>query len=117
VSTIVGDTESGFTVSYDAATHVVGVDAWGFWGVGIAPKFRDAVLDACRIDAQVRRLEMRMTQLKPLREEGEQAWLQILARLPTTGIEVVVVMTNSLTKLQLLRIAKQSASKDIVQFP
>jgi hypothetical protein len=112
----VGDTECGFTVTVDAATRTVRVEAWGFWRVGIAPMFGDALLDACRGGTKPRRVDMELTQLKPLREEGEDAWLKILTWLPNAGIEAIVVTTNSLTKLQLLRIAKKSASKTIVQF-
>lgn len=64
----------------------------------------------------VRRVEMEMTRLKPLREEGEQAWATVLATLPSVRIEAIVVQTNSLTKLQLLRLARLSAPKSLVQF-
>jgi hypothetical protein len=111
-----GDTEAGFEVAFDAATRTVRVDAWGFWRIGIAPSFRDTVLDACRGGNNATRLHMEMVRLKPLREEGEEAWLDILTKVPNEGIEAIVVTTNSLTKLQLLRIARQSASKNIVQF-
>lgn len=112
----VGDTESGFTVAFDGATRTVRVEAWGFWHVGIAPIFRKMVVDACRSGPDAVRFDMEATRLKPLREEGEAAWLDVLTELPKAGIEAIVVTTNSLTKLQLLRVAKQSASKNIIQF-
>lgn len=112
----VGDIEAGFEVAFDVATRTVRVEAWGFWGIGLAPSFRDTVLDACGGGNSATRLHMEMMRLKPLREEGEEAWLDILTKVRNQGIEAIVVKTNSLTKLQLLRIARQSASKNIVQF-
>jgi hypothetical protein len=82
-----GDNEAGFEVAFDAATRTVRVDAWGFWGVGVAPRFRDTVLDACRGRNSATRLYMEMMRLKPLREEGEEAWLDILTKAPNEGIE------------------------------
>jgi hypothetical protein len=59
---------------------------------------------------------MEMTRLKPLREEAEDAWAMVLAVLPGAGVEAIDVKTNSLTKLQLLRVARQSPSRHIVHF-
>ena len=116
MSKVFGDPESGFAVSFDIATRTVRVDGWGFWGVGIAPRFREAVLEAFRVGPSARRLELELTRLKPLREEGEEAWLHLVTNLPKMGVEEIVVATNSLTKLQLLRLVRQSVSKNLVQF-
>jgi hypothetical protein len=115
--TLGGDAESGFAVAAaDVAIGTVHVEGWGFWSIGMAPKFRDAVLSACVGPTKATRVEMELMRLKPLREEGEEAWLQVLARLPGHGIRAIVVATNSLTKLQLLRLARLSASKDMIEF-
>jgi hypothetical protein len=111
-----GTDESGYSVSFDAAARTIRLDAWGFWSLEVCSTFAKALLDTCRRSAGVRRLEIETTRLKPLREEGESAWAMALGALPSAGIEVIVVKTNSLTKLQLLRIARHSASKDLVQF-
>jgi hypothetical protein len=58
---------------------------------------------------------MEATRLKPLREEGETAWALLLSSLPA-GVEAFMVKTNSLTRLQLLRIAKSARDKNLVQF-
>jgi hypothetical protein len=112
----VGTDESGYSVSVDAAARTIRVDAWGFWSVEVCSTFGKALIDACRRTAGLRRLEIETSRLKPLREEGENAWAMALGALPAVGIEAVLVKTNSLTKLQLLRIARHSASKDLVQF-
>jgi hypothetical protein len=111
-----GTDESGYSVSVDAYARTIRVDAWGFWSVDVCNTFGKALLDACR-SSPVRRVEIETTRLKPLREEGENAWAMVMSALPGVGIEAIVVKTNSLTKLQLLRIARHSASKDLVQFP
>jgi hypothetical protein len=110
-----GTEESGYSVSVDAPARTIRVEAWGFWSVEVCSTFGKALLDACR-SSPVRRVEMETSRLKPLREEGENAWAMAMGALPGVGIEAVVVKTNSLTKLQLLRIARHSASKDMVQF-
>jgi hypothetical protein len=110
-----GTDESGFGVTFDAAARTVRVEAWGFWPIDVCSVFGKTLIGACRNPAGVRRVEMETTRLKPLREEGEAAWAMALAAMPV-GIEAIVVKCNSLTKLQLLRIASQSASRKLVQF-
>jgi hypothetical protein len=112
----VGTDDSGFTVAVDAPARTVLIEAWGFWSVEVCSAFGKTVVDACRKAVSVRRLEMEATKLKPLREEGETAWALVLATLPR-GVEAFVVKTNSLTKLQLLRVARASRDRNLVQFP
>jgi hypothetical protein len=111
----VGTDESGFTVSVDLVARGVRIEAWGFWPVEVCSAFGQNVVDAFRRSVGLRRLEMEATRLKPLREEGERAWEFLLSSLPT-GVEVFVVKTNSLTRLQLMRIAKLARDKKLVQF-
>jgi hypothetical protein len=111
----IGTDESGFTVNVDIVARCVHIEAWGFWPVDVCSAFGRTVIDACRRSVGVRRLEMEATKLKPLREEGERAWALLLSSLPA-GVDAFVVKTNSLTRLQLLRIAKASRDKSLVQF-
>jgi hypothetical protein len=111
-----GTDESGFGLDFDARAQTIRVEAWGFWPIDVCSAFGRALIGACRSSAGVRRVEMETTRLKPLREEGEAAWATVLAAMPGAGIEAIVVKCNSLTKLQLLRIASKSASKSLVQF-
>jgi hypothetical protein len=111
----VGTDESGFKVSVDLVGRAVRIEAWGFWPVEVCSAFGRNVVDAFRSSIGMRRLEMEATRLKPLREEGESAWGFLLSSLPTS-VDVFVVKTNSLTRLQLMRIAKAARDKNLVQF-
>jgi hypothetical protein len=111
----VGTDDSGFTVEVDVSARAVVIEAWGFWPIEVCSAFGKTVADVCRRAVGTRRLEMDATRLKPLREEGETAWASVLGTLPR-GIEAFVVKTNSLTKLQLLRIARASGDRNLVQF-
>ena len=111
-----GTDEAGFGVSFDAPARTMRVEAWGFWSAEVCGVFGRSLIGASRKSVGVRRVELETTRLKPLREEGESAWALVLSALSGVGIEAIIVRTNGLTKLQLLRIARQSASKDLVQF-
>jgi hypothetical protein len=106
---------AGFAVDFDVAARAVHIEAWGFWPAPVCAAFGHGVIDACRKALGARRLEMEADRLKPLREEGENAWALVLSSLPAS-IEAFVVRTNSLTKLQLMRIARASRDKNVVQF-
>jgi hypothetical protein len=111
----VGTDEAGFSVTKDplGPIRVVG---WGFWGPEIAQAFDKSVLSACR-QAGATRLVLDMTDLKPMRDEGQRAFASTFTMLKMIGITQTSVLTSShLTKLQLLRIAKDAGPKDGVQF-
>jgi hypothetical protein len=58
-----------------------------------------------------------MNDLKPMREEGQQSFSQLLAALSKLGIAQVSVMTtNPLTKLQLVRLVAASRSGTRVEW-
>jgi hypothetical protein len=109
-----GEEQAGFSVAFEAAARLVNVVAWGFWSRETASAFTDAVLQACRSAPTGTCLALNMTDLKPLREEGQRAWSGLMQSLPGVGcIERVAVTTgNALTKLQLLRLTKESAIRD-----
>ena len=51
---------------------------------------------------------MDMTDLKPMRDEGQQSFRALVGELPSLGITSATVTTqNELTKLQLQRIASE----------
>jgi hypothetical protein len=111
----VGNDEAGFSVVRDphGPVRVVG---WGFWGPDVAQAFDKAVLGACRLSG-ASRLVLDMTELKPMRDEGQRAFASTFTMLKMVGITHTSVLTSShLTKLQLLRIAKDSGPKEGVQF-
>jgi hypothetical protein len=112
----VGDAVGGFSVESDVGSAEVQVKGWGFWSVEVATAFRTTILDACT-PPTLKRLVLDLRALKPMRDEGQQGVSAVVAALPRLGIERATVITSSpLTKLQLLRIVRESQAKDRVDF-
>ena len=112
----VGDASGGYSVSADAESGEVQVTAWGFWSIDVATNFRPTLLEACAARLS-KRLVLDMRTLRPMRDEGQQSVSAVLAALPGLGIERATIITSSqLTKLQLLRIVRESVAKDRVDF-
>jgi hypothetical protein len=106
----VGDEQAGFSFSSDPSRDTFEVRAWGFWNVDVAAAFGTNVLAALRTRARWKRLVLDMSDLKPMREEGQRAFATLLRSLPSAGVAgTSVVTTSHLTKLQLARIAMESA--------
>ncbi len=112
-----GDEHAGFSVEFDSTTSAVRVRAWGFWGPEVGRAFGVVVRDACRGSPRHSPLVMDMTDLKPMREEGQTSFAWLMDALPGLHLASTTVITTShLMKLQLLRIANQSAAKGTIQF-
>jgi hypothetical protein len=109
-----GNDQAGFSVDLDAPAKTVRVVAWGFWSPDVATAFGDAVVEAGG-RATVAHLDFDMTRLKPMREEGQAAWRKVMTALPKLGAitQVSVTTGSQLTKLQLLRIAKDAAGRSL----
>jgi len=113
----VGDNEAGFSVNIDPSGNTVEVRAWGFWSVTVAAQFGDTVSQACLSCAKGATLVMEMSDLKPMRDEGQDSFEQLMKSLPRLGLsKTLITTTNQLTKLQLLRLVSQSGVKNLVQF-
>ena len=111
-----GDDEAGFSVLLDDPTRTVRVKAWGFWTPKIAGEFARTVMDTCR-SVRNASLSMDLTGLKPQREEGQAAFAEVMGALPKLALARTSIRgANALTKLQLLRIAKEHAVRELVQF-
>ncbi len=107
----IGDDLAGFSVDVDVAANEVRVKGWGFWTASIATAFQTVVPDACRNRPHGASLAFDMTGLKPMRDEGQQAFGVVLGALPKLGItEASVSTTSQMTRLQLARIAGQHKS-------
>jgi len=110
----VGDDLAGFSFSQDTSNDTFEVRAWGFWNVDVAVAFGSQVLAALRARGRWKRLVLDMSDLKPMREEGQRAFADLLRSLPSVGVlGTSVVTTSHLTKLQLARIATESGRGDI----
>ena len=111
-----GNDEAGFSVWLDDPTRTVRVKAWGFWTPEVAAEFARSVTEACR-SVQNANLSMDLTGLKPQREEGQAAFAAMMGALPRLGLSRASIQgANPLTKLQLLRIAKERAVRNLVHF-
>ena len=110
-----GDAQGGFSTRLDMGTLYV--KAWGFWSKDVAEQFGPAVENIFRATPGLRKLELDMADLKPMRDEGQESFGRImsaLAELPK--LEVVVTTSSPLTKLQLLRIVRERAPNGAVRF-
>ncbi len=112
-----GDDRAGFSVVVDDAASTVRVRAWGFWTPEVAGAFGTVVADACRTSPRPSSLHIDMSDLKPMPHEGQRSFGTLMDALPGSNVNSTTVVTSSqLIKLQLLRIASQSAAKGTVQF-
>jgi hypothetical protein len=111
-----GDDSAGFSVD-DPATARILVKGWGFWSVEVASAFAPAVTKACEGRPQGTILILDMSDLKPMREEGQQSFSHLLASLSNLAIaQVSVTTTNPLTKLQLVRLVAESRTAAHVEW-
>lgn len=111
-----GDPTGGFSVATSTATGEVQVTAWGFWSVEVATSFEGATRNACS-QPGAKKLVLDMRSLKPMRDEGQKGVGALMQALPRLGIGTVTVVTSSqLTKLQLLRLARETGMKDRIEF-
>ena len=112
----VGDESAGFSVEVDWPKGTVEVSGWGFWNVEVSRSFARTVLDAAQ-QAPGAKLILDMSALKPVRDEGQAAFLEVFAGLELLSrVEARVVTASHLTKLQLQRLAREAAVLERVRF-
>lgn len=112
----VGDESAGFTVEVNEP-HRVHVRAWGFWSIEVASAFEPTVAEACRAGGKGATLVLDMSEVKPMREEGQQAVSRLVRALPTLGItRASILTTNPLTKLQLVRLVTESRTSATIDW-
>lgn len=113
----VGDDSAGFYVERDDAAKLVRVVAWGFWSVTVATPFSRLIIESCRAVPAGSSLLLDLSQLKPMRDEGQAAFSIALTMLRGMGWgPISLVTTSHLTKLQLMRIIKQAWPTAAVEF-
>ena len=107
----VGDDQAGFSISYDPVEGAFLVVGWGFWNADVATAFAAKVASALRELPGEKILVLDMSDLKPMREEGQKSFGSIVRALPALGVSRASVVTSSqLTKLQLVRLATENAA-------
>ncbi len=103
-----GDDSAGFSVDVPAPDRIE-VRGWGFWSVNVASAFEPGVAEACVGRGRGAILTLDMSDVKPMREEGQQSCGRLMRQLSTAGLaKVSIVTTNPLTKLQLVRLVTES---------
>jgi hypothetical protein len=111
-----GTDEQGFEVGVADSAQTIHVKMWGFWTPETASRFSETVLGACATGG-VSFVAIDATDLKPMRDIAQEAFGSVLAGLPAYKVRRVLVATASpLTRLQLLRIAKERAENEFVRF-
>lgn len=109
-----GDGQAGFNI--DLHRNMVRVEGWGFWPEEVASGLDKALADFCRGNDHGGVLEIDFVRLKPMRQEGQDAFLRLLEALPALGLNKVRVKAGSdLTRLQLIRLVGISGKKEAVQ--
>lgn len=113
----IGDDSAGFTAEYDAVVGAVRVRGWGFWSATVSEAFFTTVADVYSASPRGAALHMDMTELKPLRDEGQKAFGRLMGQLGDLGVPRATVATAShLTRLQLLRLVTESRTRNTVEF-
>jgi hypothetical protein len=104
-------------VEDDAPAHVVRVRAWGFWRLEITTSFSQAIVSECRAASPPVGLLIDATRLLPQRNEGQAAFSELMTASRTLGLTAVaIVVSSSITRMQLLRIAKETGARDWAYF-
>src|SRR5262245_59930825 len=107
-----GDAEAGFAIEVDSAKKVLRIRAWGFWGDALAESLGPSLLENGRADASEAVVDAK--DLKPQRESGQRAIAALFDALSKLKIpRATMVVTNALTRLQIMRIAKERTTKDV----
>lgn len=113
----VGDDHAGFSFGDDPSRDTLEVRAWGFWNAEVATAFGVKTIAALRHRPGSKRLVLDMSDLKPMREEGQQSFASLFQSLSSLGVtSTSVVTTSHLTRLQLARIATESGAGANVQW-
>lgn len=107
----------GFSIVLHEATRSVRLSAWGFWSLDVSEVFAKSVIEACTSAGRGLHLVLEATELKPQRDQGQEALGALIGALPRLGVSQLTIATgNALTRLQLLRIANASPGKALVRF-
>lgn len=113
----IGTEEAGFSVALNTSENLIRVVGWGFWEADVADAFDDVVIEVCLYAPMGTELSLDMSRLRPMRDEGQKAFRNTITALKQSKISKITVTTSSqLTKLQLMRIAREAAPPERVHF-
>ena len=113
----IGDDQSGFSIRYDPVDGRIEVTGWGFWNVEVATTFATTVMAALRGRPEAKQLLLDMGELKPMREEGQKSFANLIRALPSLGVtRAHIATTSQLTELQLVRIATETGTSTTIHW-
>jgi hypothetical protein len=111
-----GTGDEGFELRPSGEAQTMHIRMWGFWSTETANLFSSAVIGACASE-RVSTLTIDAEALKPLRDVGQVAFGSMLAAVAAYKVKrVQVAAAGPLTRLQLLRIAKERLNDKLIQF-
>ncbi len=109
----IGNEQDGFSVERDDDT--LRVRARGLWSSETASMLTKAVSDACAA-APISNFVLDAVGLKPQRDPGQAALAALMTWLLRIGVRRASLTTDSaLTRLQILRIAKERSATGLFQ--
>jgi hypothetical protein len=92
------------------------VTAWGFWSADFVPQFLPAVVGALELKGKTVSLEIDLKDLRPLRDEGQQAFKTLMTKVLAHGNGGVELKgASALTKLQMLRLTRDLGAQDRIR--
>jgi hypothetical protein len=113
-----GNQESGFAIHVEVTANVIHLEAWGFWDAAIASDFSDSMIVACHGARPGFTLLARCIRLNPQRPEGQQAFSRVMKEASARHLgRALLVVQNSITKLQLIRLLKETSTPNWLFFP
>lgn len=104
-----GDEKEGFSI--ESGPGEVLIKAWGFWSAELSLRFAPAVSAALTESPRGAPIVLDVAELRPLREEGQEAFGALLSHTLAVGTrEVMIRSASALTRLQMMRLAKAAGS-------
>lgn len=113
----VGSEAAGFRLVYPPGGRTLRIEAWGYWSPEVAAAFGRESASACRELSGPVSLVFDAMRLKPQSADGQGA-LRVMMK-SVAGARISggrVLVDNILTRMQLLRIAKECGLDRLLQF-
>jgi hypothetical protein len=108
VMTREGDEVMGFSIAVEAGE--IRIRGWGFWSLELCEQFAAALQREIGGLVKLGVLRVDVTELKPMRSEGQAAWAKALVLMVSKGIvKAALTEPQPLTKLQFVRLCKGAA--------
>lgn len=109
-----GDADQGFRI--EQRGDAILITAWGFWSAEFVPQFLPVVMAALEAKGRGGALIIDLKDLRPLRDEGQQAFKVLMTKAlayATGGVELQGA--SALTKLQMLRLTRDLGAQDRIR--